>query len=80
MQMLLFATFLCITLAGSAALGHPLGNFTINHFSRIEIDGDRIRVRYVVDMAEISTLQELQQADTDGDGSPSSAELNAYLV
>jgi ABC-type nickel/cobalt efflux system permease component RcnA len=30
-------------------------------------------------MAEISTLQELQQADTDGDGSPSSAELNAYL-
>lgn len=76
---LLVAAFLCIALAGSAALGHPLGNFTINHFSRIEIDGDRIRVRYVVDMAEISTLQELQQADTDGDGSPSSAELNAYL-
>ncbi|HZH30675.1 MAG TPA: sulfite exporter TauE/SafE family protein [Pyrinomonadaceae bacterium] len=75
----LCAAFLCIALAGSAALGHPLGNFTINHFSRIEIDGERIRVRYVVDMAEISTLQELQQADTDGDGSPSSAELNAYL-
>lgn len=78
-RMLLVAAFLCIALAGSAALGHPLGNFTINHFSRIEIDGDRISVRYVVDMAEISTLQELQQADTDGDGSPSSAELNAYL-
>ncbi len=80
MRTLLFAAFLCIALADSAALGHPLGNFTINHFSRIEIDGDRrISVRYVVDMAEISTLQELQQADTDGDGSPSSAELNAYL-
>lgn len=75
----LCAAFLSIALAGGAALGHPLGNFTINHFSRIEIDGDRLRVRYVVDMAEISTLQELQQADTDGDGSPSSAELNAYL-
>lgn len=75
---LLLTAFFVIALAG-AALGHPLGNFTINHFSRIEVDGDRIRVRYVIDMAEISTLQELQQTDTDGDGSPSSAELDAYL-
>lgn len=78
MATLLVAACLVIALAG-AALGHPLGNFTINHFSRIEVDGDSIRVRFVIDMAEISTLQELQEADTDGDGSPSSAELNAYL-
>ncbi len=64
---LLVAAVLSIALAG-AALGHPLGNFTINHFSRIELDGDHIRVRFVVDMAEISTLQELQAADTDGTG------------
>jgi ABC-type nickel/cobalt efflux system permease component RcnA len=78
MTTLLVAAFFVIALAG-AALGHPLGNFTINHFSRIEVDGDSIRVRFVIDMAEISTLQELQEADTDGDGSPSSAELNVYL-
>jgi ABC-type nickel/cobalt efflux system permease component RcnA len=36
---------------------HPLGNFTINHFSRVEVAGTRVYVRYVVDMAEIPTLQ-----------------------
>ena len=76
--MSLRSAFLVVAVAG-AALAHPLGNFTINHFSRIELEGDSVRVRFVIDMAEISTLQELQQADTDGDGSPSSAELNAYL-
>ncbi|GAC1446174.1 MAG: hypothetical protein NVSMB56_02390 [Pyrinomonadaceae bacterium] len=39
---------------------HPLGNFTVNHFTRIETSDDRVRVRFVVDMAEIPTLQELQ--------------------
>jgi ABC-type nickel/cobalt efflux system permease component RcnA len=40
-----------------AAGAHPLGNFTINHFSRVEVAGHRVYVRYVVDMAEIPTLQ-----------------------
>jgi nickel/cobalt exporter len=40
-----------------AASAHPLGNFTINHFSRVQVSGHRIYVRYVVDMAEIPTLQ-----------------------
>jgi len=42
-----------------AAAAHPLGNFTINHFSRIEVADHRIYVRYVVDMAEIPTLQKV---------------------
>lgn len=38
---------------------HPLGNFTINQYSGIEIATDEIVVHYVVDMAEIPTIQEL---------------------
>jgi ABC-type nickel/cobalt efflux system permease component RcnA len=64
--------------AGVAA-AHPLGNFTINHYARIEVGGERVQIRYVVDMAEISALQELQKVDADGDGTPSRAELDAYL-
>jgi nickel/cobalt exporter len=41
----------------AVASAHPLGNFTINRFARIEVAGDRLYVRYVVDMAEIPTLQ-----------------------
>jgi ABC-type nickel/cobalt efflux system permease component RcnA len=58
---------------------HPLGNFTINHFARLEVGRERLRVHFVIDMAEISTFQELQAADTDGDGQTSDAELGAYL-
>jgi nickel/cobalt transporter (NicO) family protein len=44
-------------IAASAASAHPLGNFTINRFSRIEVSGPRVYVLYVLDMAEIPTFQ-----------------------
>ena len=44
-------------LAPLAAKAHPLGNFTINTFSRVQVSGDRVYVRYVLDMAEIPTFQ-----------------------
>ena len=43
--------------APMAASAHPLGNFTINRFSRVEASGPRLYVRYVLDMAEIPTFQ-----------------------
>ncbi|MGH9768041.1 MAG: hypothetical protein ACREAB_11450 [Blastocatellia bacterium] len=63
----------------SGALAHPLGNFTINHFVRIETGAERARIRYVVDLAEVPTFQESQKADLDSDGNLSDAELNGYL-
>jgi nickel/cobalt exporter len=39
------------------AAAHPLGNFTINRFSRVEVSGPRVYVRYVLDLAEIPTFQ-----------------------
>jgi nickel/cobalt transporter (NicO) family protein len=39
------------------ASAHPLGNFTVNRFSRIETSGPRLYVRYVLDLAEIPTFQ-----------------------
>ena len=48
-------------LAPIAAQAHPLGNFTINRFARVEVAGHRLYVRYVLDMAEIPTYQARQQ-------------------
>jgi ABC-type nickel/cobalt efflux system permease component RcnA len=39
---------------------HPLGNFSISHYTSIQIAQDSIELRYVLDMAEIPTFQELQ--------------------
>ena len=58
MKRLVLAIALCFfALPTAAALAHPLGNFTINRFARVEVAGDRLYVRYVVDMAEIPSLQ-----------------------
>jgi ABC-type nickel/cobalt efflux system permease component RcnA len=51
------AALTAAALAPTTASAHPLGNFTINHFSRLEARGDRVYVVYVLDMAEIPTFQ-----------------------
>ncbi|HET7130385.1 MAG TPA: sulfite exporter TauE/SafE family protein [Gaiellaceae bacterium] len=48
-------------LAPAAASAHPLGNFTINRFARVEVAGHRLYVRYVLDLAEIPTYQARQR-------------------
>jgi nickel/cobalt exporter len=67
-------------LIGAPASAHPLGNFTINLYSGLVLDPDRLVVNYVVDMAEIPTVQEMSRIDADGDGSPSAAEGAAYAA
>jgi nickel/cobalt transporter (NicO) family protein len=71
-----------IILAGRAvpAAAHPLGNFTINRYSRLELTRDRVRIHYIVDMAEIPAFQELGRMDADGDGTVSPAERRTYLA
>lgn len=60
------------------ALAHPLGNFTVNHYSRLQVSRDRLTIRYVVDMAEIPAFQTLADIDADNDGRRSDAEMEAY--
>ena len=61
-----------------AVLAHPLGNFTINRYARIELAEGEVRVRYVLDMAEIPTFQEMDAIDQDKNGVVSDAENAAY--
>jgi nickel/cobalt exporter len=68
------------TVATSSALAHPLGNFTINHYSRLELSNTEVRLRYVLDMAEIPTFQERQIIDQNGDGNISDEERVRYLA
>ena len=50
------AAILALTAPGAQA--HPLGNFSINHQSTVSISADHVEVRYVLDQAEIPTVQE----------------------
>jgi ABC-type nickel/cobalt efflux system permease component RcnA len=44
--------------APPGASAHPLGNFSVNHLSTLSVSDDHISVRYVLDQAEIPTVQE----------------------
>lgn len=57
---------------------HPLGNFTINRYSRLEPGREQIDLIYVVDRAEIAAFQEKQRMDVDGDGDISPNEQAEY--
>jgi nickel/cobalt transporter (NicO) family protein len=56
-RLVLLAVAVAALALPALAAAHPLGNFTINRFSRIEASGPRVYVRYVLDMAEIPTFQ-----------------------
>jgi ABC-type nickel/cobalt efflux system permease component RcnA len=56
-RLVLLVAVAAALLAPAAASAHPLGNFTINRFSRVEVSGHRLYVLYVLDLAEIPTFQ-----------------------
>ena len=69
-----------VLLAPAAASAHPLGNFTVNRYAGIVLSPGEVRVDYVVDMAEIPTIQVRPQVDADGDGTVSSSEGSAWAA
>ncbi len=76
-----------IATAGSLFVGsdgkanaHPLGNFTVNRYSALEVHTDRVSILYVVDMAEVPAFQETRAIDTDRDGLVSEVEKAKYIA
>jgi ABC-type nickel/cobalt efflux system permease component RcnA len=75
-----------LTLAGmgivagptAPAAAHPLGNFTVNLYSGIQVMPERFEVEYVLDMAEVPTFREKRVIDTDRDGDVSESERAAW--
>src|SRR3954447_14969260 len=73
-------TILVVGLLVSTTRAHPLGNFSVNQYSGIEVGKGQIRLREVLDLAEIPTFQESSVIDTDRDGKLSQQELDAYAA
>jgi hypothetical protein len=45
-----------------ATFAHPMGNFSINHYSKIIPGAHTIEVDYIIDLAEIPTFQQMQES------------------
>lgn len=74
---LLAAAFSLPLLAGSAA-AHPLGNFTVNHYTGLIVQPDKVVLDLVVDTAEIPTFRRRSDIDTNKDRTIDAAERTAF--
>lgn len=57
---------------------HPLGNFSVNHYSRLQLTSAGIKLDYLLDLAEIPTFQLMQEADITPEAGQ--ARLAAFLT
>ena len=73
-----FYILIAVLFFAVSALAHPLGNFSVNQYSRLEVEKTRIKIRQILDLAEIPTFQLSSEIDTDKNGTLSETELNAY--
>jgi ABC-type nickel/cobalt efflux system permease component RcnA len=73
-----FYILVAILFSAVSVTAHPLGNFSVNQYSRLEVERSKIKIRQVLDMAEIPAFQMQGEIDADKNGTLSAEELNAY--
>ncbi len=67
---------LAAALAPPRAAAHPMGNFSVNHYSRLIVKPGQVDVVYLLDIAEIPTYQEMR---ADGiEANPDDAKVKDY--
>lgn len=78
-RILSLSVFLLFACCVASVNAHPLGNFSINQYSRLEVENRQIKIRQILDLAEIPTFQERATIDADRDGAFSGEELRLYV-
>src|SRR4249919_3068695 len=54
-----FAAVVAFAALPAVAQAHPLGNFTVNRYSLVQLERGSVHVTFVLDEAEIPTFQDL---------------------
>jgi nickel/cobalt transporter (NicO) family protein len=78
--LLLSGVVAAVLSAPATAIAHPLGNFTVNRYAGIELAPGEVRIEYVLDMAEIPTVQVRPAIDADADGTITDPERAAWAA
>jgi ABC-type nickel/cobalt efflux system permease component RcnA len=50
-----------LVLVAPPVMAHPLGNFSISHYSGFRLEERSVELHYILDLAEIPTFQEIQE-------------------
>jgi hypothetical protein len=80
LALLLSGVVAAVLSSPASAIAHPLGNFTVNRYAGIELAPGQVRIEYVLDMAEIPTVQVRPAIDTDADGTITDPERSGWAA
>jgi nickel/cobalt exporter len=78
--LLLSGVVAAVLSAPATAIAHPLGNFTVNRYAGIDLTPGEVRIDYVLDMAEIPTVQVRPEIDTDANDTITDPERAAWAA
>ncbi len=78
LRRLFWALWALVLALPAGVSAHPMGNFSISHYAAIRIEPDAVRLRYLVDLAEIPTFQALQESPLPLE--PQHPAVRAYLA
>jgi nickel/cobalt transporter (NicO) family protein len=53
-------TFALFAVAAGILAAHPMGNFSVSHYTRLEVSGADVKVTYVLDLAEVPAYELLR--------------------
>jgi len=70
---------IALTLAAAPALAHPMGNYSINQYWLVDARGESLDLFYLLDIAEVPSLKELDRLDPDFDSQVTESERDDYL-
>ena len=66
-------------LVGAAVLfAHPMGNFSVSHYAKLQPSANGVELQYVLDLAEIPTFEMLRDWNMERTASP--AELQSHAA
>jgi nickel/cobalt transporter (NicO) family protein len=80
LALLLSGVVAAVLSSPASAIAHPLGNFTVNRYAGIELAPGHVRIEYVLDMAEIPTVQVRPAIDADADGTITDPERSGWAA
>ncbi len=64
-------------LSAALCLAHPMGNFSVNHYARLEVTGRGVELTYAIDLAEIPTFDLLHSWQLERTSPPEKLESKA---
>lgn len=80
MRFRVISVILIFFIASSAFAAHEMGVFSVDRRARISFTESGLGFAYTVDIADVPAIEEIKQADANGDGTIDETEKTIYLI